>query len=80
MIDMVLITHGQISNKLIGTMEYVVGLQKNSTPIYIAPDDNMNNWRADILTSESRVQDGTSVVVLNRYFHQHNFKPNSNDR
>lgn len=32
MIDLVLVTHGQIFNKLIGTMKYVVGQQKNSTP------------------------------------------------
>ena len=80
MLDLVLATHGRISNKLIGTMEYVVGPQKNSTSIYIAPDDNMKYWRADILTSESRAQDGAGVVVLNKYVHQHNFKPNSNDR
>ena len=68
MIGLVIVTHGHLAEEFHKVMEHVVGPQKNIATICIAPDDNMEQRREDIVAAIDKVESGTGVIVLTDMF------------
>ena len=68
MIGMVLVTHGDLAKEFVSALQHVVGEQENVAAVCIGPDDDMEQRRADILTSVEAVDDGKGVVLLTDMF------------
>lgn len=68
MIGLVLVTHGHLATEFRAALEHVVGPQQHLEAVAIAPDDDLEARRADILAAVSRVDTGTGVIVLTDMF------------
>jgi mannose PTS system EIIA component len=68
MIGLVLVTHGHLATEFRAALEHVVGPQKLLEAVAIAPDDDLELRRADILAAVSRVDAGKGVIVLTDMF------------
>ena len=68
MIGLVLVTHGRLAEELVNALEHVVGPQKNVASVCIGPDDDMEQRRADIMSSAEAVNVGDGVIVLTDMF------------
>ena len=68
MIGMVLVTHGRLSAELVNALEHVVGPQANVASICIAPDDDMEQRRRDILDAVGKTDTGEGVILLTDMF------------
>jgi len=68
MIGLVLVTHGRLAQELVAALEHVVGPQPGVATVCIAPNDDMEQRRQDILDCVARVDDGTGVVLLTDMF------------
>ncbi len=68
MIGLVLVTHGHLATEFRAALEHVVGPQKHLEAVAIAPDDNLEARRADILAAVGRVDTGRGVIVLTDMF------------
>jgi PTS system mannose-specific IIA component len=68
MIGMVLVTHGRLAAELVNALEHVVGKQDHVAAICIAPDDDMEQRRHDILESISQTDSGAGVILLTDMF------------
>ena len=68
MIGMVLVTHGRLAAELVNALEHVVGPQANVASICIAPDDDMEQRRRDILDAVGKTDTGEGVILLTDMF------------
>lgn len=68
MIGLVLVTHGHLATEFRSALEHVVGPQKQLATIAIAPDDDMEGRRRDIIAAVEAVQTGRGVIVLTDMF------------
>jgi PTS system mannose-specific IIA component len=68
MIGLVIVTHGHLAEEFYKVMEHVVGPQKNVATVCIAPNDNMEERREDILKAIDKVETGSGVIVLTDMF------------
>ena len=68
MIGLVLVTHGRLAEELVNALEHVVGPQENVASVCIGPDDDMEQRRADIMSSAEAVNVGDGVIVLTDMF------------
>ena len=68
MIGMVVVTHGRLAVEFIAATEHVVGPQQHIKPICIAPEDDMEQRRADIEKAVQDVDQGAGVVILTDMF------------
>ena len=68
MIGLVLVTHGHLATEFRSALEHVVGPQKQLATIAIAPDDDMEGRRRDIIAAVEAVETGRGVVVLTDMF------------
>lgn len=68
MIGMVLVTHGRLAFEFRAALEHVVGSQMQLETIAIAPDDDMEVRRKDILEAVTRTDSGDGVVLLTDMF------------
>lgn len=68
MIGLVLVTHGRLADELIAALEHVVGPQENIAAVCIGPDDDMEQRRAEILSSTHDMDNGDGVVLLTDMF------------
>ena len=68
MIGLVLVTHGHLATELRAALEHVVGPQANLATIAIAPDDDMEGRRRDIIAAVEQVENGSGVIVLTDMF------------
>lgn len=68
MIGLVLVTHGHLATEFRSALEHVVGPQQQLETIAIAPDDDIEGRRRDILDAIHRVESGDGVVVLTDMF------------
>jgi PTS system mannose-specific IIA component len=68
MIGLVLVTHGRLAEEFVAAMEHVVGPQRNLRAVCIAPDDNMEKRRNEILSSVVEVDEGSGVILLTDMF------------
>ncbi|RED51410.1 PTS sugar transporter subunit IIA [Aestuariispira insulae] len=68
MIGLVLVTHGKLAQEFVAAMEHVIGPQEQVEAVCIGPDDDMEQRRADIMSSVGRVDSGEGVVLLTDMF------------
>ena len=68
MIGMVVVTHGRLAEEFIAATEHVVGKQANLKPLCIAPEDNVEKRRDDLIAAVRAVDNGDGVVVLTDMF------------
>jgi mannose PTS system EIIA component len=68
MIGLVLVTHGHLASEFRSALEHVVGPQKQIEAIAIAPDDEADARRRDIMAAANRVNSGKGVVILTDMF------------
>lgn len=68
MIGLVLVTHGHLATEFRSALEHVVGPQKQLATIAIAPDDDMEGRRRDIIAAVEAVETGRGVIVLTDMF------------
>ena len=68
MIGLVLVTHGHLATEFRAALEHVVGPQNNLATIAIAPDDDMESRRRDIIAAVEQVETGKGVIILTDMF------------
>lgn len=68
MIGLVIVTHGRLAEEFLAAMEHVIGPQEQTRAVCIAPDDDMELRRADIVAAASAVDSGNGVVILTDMF------------
>lgn len=68
MIGLVLVAHGGLATEFIGALEHIVGKQEQITAIPIAPEDDMETRRHDILEAVDNNDSGDGVIVLTDMF------------
>ncbi len=68
MIGLVIVSHGRLAEEFLAVMEHVIGPQEQTGAVCIAPDDDMELRRADILAAIKAVDTGQGVVVLTDMF------------
>ena len=68
MIGIVLVTHGRLAVEFRAALEHVVGPQRQIATIAIAPDDDMELRRREILDKIAEVDSGQGVAVLTDMF------------
>jgi PTS system mannose-specific IIA component len=68
MIGIVLVTHGRLAVEFRAALEHVVGPQIQIATIAIAPDDDMELRRREILDKIAEVDTGQGVAVLTDMF------------
>jgi PTS system mannose-specific IIA component len=59
MIGIVIVTHGRLAEELVAAMEHVVGPQGKVATVCIAPDDDIEERRIQILDSVTDMFGGT---------------------
>src|SRR5246127_3388064 len=68
MIGLVLVTHGRLAEEFIAVTEHVVGPQKQIAAVCIAPSDDMEAKRKEILQKIKDVDAGKGVLLLTDMF------------
>jgi PTS system mannose-specific IIA component len=68
MIGMVLVTHGRLAEEFHAALEHVVGPQQGVATVCIAPDDDMDAKREEILAGMTQVDAGQGVAILTDMF------------
>jgi PTS system mannose-specific IIA component len=68
MIGIVLVTHGRLAVEFRAALEHVVGPQAQIATIAIAPEDDMEQRRREILDKIAEVDSGQGVAVLTDMF------------
>ena len=68
MIGLVLVTHGRLAEEFISVMEHIVGPQKQVAAVCMAPEDDMEKKRQEIIKKVKEVDSGKGVLVLTDMF------------
>ena len=68
MIGLVLVTHGRLAQELVAALEHVVGPQPGVATVCIAPNDDMEQRRQDILDAIGTTDTGEGVILLTDMF------------
>jgi PTS system mannose-specific IIA component len=68
MIGLVIVAHGRLAAEFRLALEHVVGPQDRIETVSIAPDDNVENRRKDIVEAIARVNGGSGVIILTDMF------------
>ncbi len=68
MIGMVIVTHGRLADEFLAALEHVVGPQQQTRAVSIAPDDDMERRRGDIVAAAKSVDSGKGVIILTDMF------------
>lgn len=68
MIGLVIVTHGRLAEEFIAVMEHVVGPQQQIAPVCMAPEDDLDAKRQEIIQKIKDVDSGKGVIVLTDMF------------
>lgn len=68
MIGIVIVTHGRLAEEFISVLEHVVGPQKNILPVCMAPDDDLEVKRREVMEKIAAVDAGSGVILLTDMF------------
>lgn len=68
MIGLVLVTHGNLAKEFISVMEHIVGPQKQIESVCLAPDDDLEQKRQEIIKKVKSVDSGKGVLILTDMF------------
>src|SRR5690606_22222998 len=64
MIGLVIVTHGRLAEEFIAVMEHVVGKQEQVAAVCMAPEDDLEQKRQEIIQKIKDVNKGRGVIVL----------------
>ena len=68
MIGIVIVAHGRLAQEFISVMEHVVGAQQQIAAVAVAPEDDLQKKRDEILTRITEVDSGKGVIILTDMF------------
>lgn len=68
MIGLVLVTHGNLAREFISVMEHIVGPQERVAAVCIAPEDDMEAKRQEIIKRVKETDSGKGVLILTDMF------------
>jgi mannose PTS system EIIA component len=68
MIGLVVVTHGRLAEEFLAATEHVVGPLDATRAICIAPDDDMDERRREIIDAVKACDRGAGVIVLTDMF------------
>lgn len=68
MIGLVIISHGRLAEEFRNAVNHVMGQQENIETIDIAPDDDTDARRDDLVSAVERVDQGAGVIILTDLF------------
>lgn len=68
MIGLVIVTHGKLAHEFRAALEHIVGPQTQIEAIEIAPEDDAEMQRAEILAAVAAVDSGEGVVIATDMF------------
>jgi mannose PTS system EIIA component len=68
MIGLVIISHGQLAEEFYKAVVHVMGPQENIATVGIAPDDDVDARREDLVAAADLVDNGDGVIVLSDMF------------
>ena len=68
MIGVVLVTHGNLAKEFLAICEHIMGQQERIETVCIAPGDDMEKRREDIMRAAELVDAGSGVVILTDMF------------
>jgi PTS system mannose-specific IIA component len=68
MIGLIIITHGQLAVELKSAAEHVVGPMEHCIALAIAPDDDVEERRADLENALDEVDTGKGVIIVTDMF------------
>jgi PTS system mannose-specific IIA component len=68
MIGLVIVAHGRLAQEFVAVMEHIVGPQKQIAAIAVAPDEDMQKKREEILRQVAAVDSGSGVIILTDMF------------
>ena len=68
MIGLVLVTHGRLAAEFRAALEHIMGPQRQIEAIAIAPTDDIERRRQDIIDAVARVDSGKGVAILTDMF------------
>lgn len=68
MIGLVIVTHGRLAEEFVAALEHVVGPQSQLEAVCMAPDDDMEQKRQEIIDKVKTVESGKGVIVLTDMF------------
>ena len=68
MIGIVLVTHGNLALEFVSAMQHVVGTQQQLETVCMAPDDDVDTKRNELIQKVKTVDAGAGVAVLTDMF------------
>ena len=68
MIGIILVAHNNLATEFLAVVEHIMGKQERIVTICIAPDDNMEKRREEILHAIEHADTGSGVVILTDMF------------
>jgi PTS system mannose-specific IIA component len=68
MLGVVLVTHGRLADEFVNIVEHIMGAQERLETVCIAPGDDMEQRRKDIMMAAERVSAGKGVVIMTDMF------------
>jgi len=68
MIGLVLVTHGRLAAEFRAALEHIMGPQRQIEAVAIAPTDDIERRRQDIIDAVARVDSGKGVAILTDMF------------
>jgi PTS system mannose-specific IIA component len=68
MIGLVLVTHGRLAAEFRAALEHIMGPQRQIEAVAIAPTDDIERRRQDIIDAVGRVDSGHGVAILTDMF------------
>jgi PTS system mannose-specific IIA component len=68
MIGLVLVTHGRLAAEFRAALEHIMGPQRQLETVAIAPTDDIERRRQDIIDAVGRVDSGHGVAILTDMF------------
>jgi len=67
-IGLVIVTHGRLAEEFVSVMEHIVGPQKQVAAVCMAPEDDLEAKRAEIIQKSKEVDSGKGVLILTDMF------------
>ena len=68
MIGLVIVTHGRLAEEFLAVMEHIVGPQKQVAAVCMAPEDDLEAKRQEIIKKAKEVDSGKGVLILTDMF------------
>jgi len=67
-IGLVIVTHGRLAEEFVAVMEHIVGPQSQIAAVCMAPEDELEAKRQEIIQKAKEVDSGKGVLILTDMF------------